>query len=202
MRGFARPGDGASARKALREEPPVVEEEETAPPAPAPAAPVPAAAVVDEPAPPPAPAPQPEEPAPSAALRRTLSQLFKEPVTVLTALGKDAELATQTITPPSDAVELVQQVMDIQRCSAAREKRAAVLARREAEKENESTVAQLRREVELLRGDIDAIQRRTFGLQSKCDNALARKDKVRDVDPLPPRPPRTPASPHRPLNTP
>ena len=56
---------------------------------------------------------------------------------MLTALGKDAEMATQTIVPPSDAVQLVQQVMDVQRCSAAREKRAAALARREAEKENE-----------------------------------------------------------------
>ena len=137
MRGFSRPNAGASARKALAEEPPVVEVAEAAPPAPAPAAPVAAAADVDEPAPPPAPAPQPEAPAPSAALRRTLSQLFKETVTVLTALGKDAEMATQTIVPPSDAVQLVQQVMDVQRCSAAREKRAAALARREAEKENE-----------------------------------------------------------------
>ena len=132
-----------------------------------------------ESAPAPAPAPAPAAPPAPAAARRTLSQLFKQPAAELTTLRDDAEKATQTIAPPADAVQLIKEVIDVQRCSLALQKKAAGQARREAGKENEMIVAELRREVEELKGELDLKQRRAHGMEIDHENAIARKDKAR-----------------------
>ena len=109
-------------------EAPIVEEADEPATVPVPVVAAPAAALADAQAPGPAPAPDDAAP---AVVRKTLAQLFKQPEAALVALRNDAVMTAQVVAPPVDALQLIQQILDVKRCGAALEKKAAAKALRD-----------------------------------------------------------------------
>ena len=157
----------------------------------------------------PAPSPAPSLPPSPAAVSGTLTQLklFKTPAAELKTLRNDAVKVAQTIAPPADPVQRVNEIILMQNWSASLQKKAASQARSEANKKNEPILADLRCEVNttlkqverqhvLLKAQLDQVERlkaqldlqgrRTNAMKMDYNNALVRDKKVRLIPPQPP----------------
>ena len=66
-----------------------------------------------------------------SSARPSRSSSFKQPEATLVALRNDAVMTAQVVAPPVDALQLIQQILDVKRCGAALEKKAAAKALRD-----------------------------------------------------------------------